>query len=261
MSKLTQVPLVHRWWAQSALGLGGSIVIALFAYWLCWVPSPERSIVIGFCLWVIGMLFQIVHLLRSFHVDRLEVKNVLDVINENDRLLLELQSNFRQIASRSLSGRPNQVFIDYCRRSLRQSIDVSKTAAGGELEVQDHHFDTIETVLKAFEGCNDRTYRCVWVIESGDELFDEYWREYMTSIVELSRRSENQQVKVRILFVVKDPDELGRKSIKTALSFMSSEKGFTHRLMSLGDYISRLKDGKLDTQYVDFGVYARSPAI
>ena len=238
MSKVKQEPLFHRWWARSALGLVIAILLPIGISWLGWTPSPGRGIAIGFCTWVIGMLFQIVHLLRSFHVERLETKQVLEVINEDDRLLLELQSKFRQIAARPLSGKPNQVFIDYCRRSLRQTLSVAKGAASGELEVQDHHFDTVDTVLDAFEGCEDRTFRCVWVIEPNEKLFDKYWREYMRSIAGLSRRPRNQRVAVRILFVLENQEQLKRRSVKTALSFVSAEKGFDYHLMLYSDYMS-----------------------
>ena len=255
MSKVKQEPLFHRWWARSALGLVVAILIPIGISLVGWTTNPGRGIAIGFCTWVIGMLFQIVQLLRSLHVERREIKQVLDINNEDDRLLLELQHIFRQIAARLLSRRPSQVFIEYYRRSLRQTLSVAKDAASGELEVQDHHFDTVDTVLDAFEGCEDRTFRCVWVIEPDEKLFDEYWREYMRSITELSRRPRNQRVGVRILFVLDNQEQLERRSVRTALSFVSAEKGFEYHLMLYSDYMSRLHDGNLDRQYIDFGVY------
>lgn len=256
MSKMTQVPLFHRWWGQSAIGLLVAILIPIGIFVVGWTQNPGRSIAIGVCSWVIVMLFQIVHLLRSIHAERLELKQVFEVINENDRLILELQSRLREIATRQLSGKPNQVFIDYCHRSLESSLKVARRAAQrGELEVQDHHFATIEIVLAAFEGCQDRTFRCVWLIEPDENLFDEYWREYMKSIAELSRAPRNQRVRVRILFVFKQQEQLEHRSVKTVLSFVSAEKGFEHHLMLQSDYVSRLRDAELDQQYIDFGVY------
>ena len=260
MSKVIQEPLFHRWWARSALGLVGAILISIVIFLLGWTSSAERGIAIGFCTWLIGMLFQIVHLLRSFHVDRLENKQILEVINEDDRLLLELQSKFRQIAARPLSGKPNQVFIDYCRRSLKQTLSVAKGAASGELEVQDHHFDTVDTVLDAFEGCEERTFRCVWLIGDGDSLFDDSWRKYMKCLIELSRsRHKNKRVQVRILFVVeKDLDDatlLTQRSVAIVLGFVSAEQRFECRLMSRSDYDGQLHDAGLAEHCLDFGVY------
>ena len=70
--------------------------------------------------------------------------------------------------------------------------------------MRDHHFDTVDAVMGAFQGSQDRTFRCVWLIEDGD-LFDASWRQYMECLVELSRKlSTNQRVQVRILFVVEN---------------------------------------------------------
>ena len=261
MRRLTTEPLFHRWWAKSVLGLILSlIVIPSGMLLLGWTSSPGRGMAISFCVWVAGMLFQIVHLLRSFHVERLETKQVLEVINEDDRLLLELQASFRQIAARPLSGKPNRVFIDYCRRSLKQTISIAKGAAGGELEVQDHHFHTVDNVLSAFEGCEERVFRCVWLIGSDDPLFDDSWRKYMQCLIELSRSQErNKKVQVRILFVVEDDLDnsilLQRSSVGIVLGFVSKESGFECRLISRSDYDGQLDDAGLSGQFLDFGVY------
>jgi len=261
MKRLTIEPLFHRWWGKSVLGLIVSmIVIPSCTFWLGWTSSLGRGMVIAFCIWVAGMLFQIVWLLRSFHVELLETKQVLDVINEDDRLLLELQTSFRQIAARPLSGKPNRVFIDYCRRSLEQTMSVAKGAAAGELEVQDHHFHTVGNVLSAFEGCEERVFRCVWMIGDNDPLFDDSWRKYMRSLVELSRsRKTNERVQVRILFVVEnDLDNsalVKQTSVGKVLGFVSEESEFESRLMSRSDYNSQLDDAGLAGQCLDFGVY------
>ena len=217
---------------------------------------PE-DITLGVGIWLVGMIVQIAYSLHSFHVDRLEVKYVLDVIHENDCLLLELQIKYREIASRQLNERPNYVFLDYCRRNLEHSLQVARRAAQrGELEVHDHHFDTIATVLAAFDGCRDRTYRCVWLIEEGEELFDKYWRQYMQSLVELSRKpGRAQPVQVRILFVAMDTAQLQRPPVRTVLGFIVAEKGFTCRVIAFDEYRERLRDCRLDIDCIDFGIY------
>ena len=256
MIKMTEVPLFHRWWGQSVIGLVVAILIPIGIFVLGWTQNPGRGIAIGVCSWVIVTLFQIMHLLRSLHAERLELKQVFEVINENDRLIMELQSRFRELATRQLSGRPNQVFIDYCHRNLESSLKVARHAAQrGELEVHDHHFSTIETVLAAFEGSQDRTFCCVWLIEPDENLFDEYWREYMKSFAELSRGPRNQRVRARILFVFKHQGQLEHRSVKTVLSFISAENGFEYHLMLESEYASRFRDAALDQQYIDFGIY------
>ena len=254
---MTRVPFWNRWWVQSTTALVVAILVSAVTHWLRWTLSLKEDLVFVVGIWVVTMIFQIAYSLHSFHVDRLETKYILGVIDENDRSLLELQHRLREIASKTLSGKPNSVFINYCRRSLKQSLDIaSRAAQRGELEVRDHHFNTIDTVLAAFDGCRDRTFRCVWLIEAGECLFDEFWRQYMQSVVELSRhRHKKQRVQVQILFVLEDQAQLERTSVKTVLGFVSTEKGFEYQLIRQNDYESRLSDAHLDKQYLDFGIY------
>ena len=254
--KVTHLPKWKSWWVQSLFALAVALTVTAGAHWLDEPLSTKENIVRVVAIWVVGMIFQIAHSLHSFHVDRLETKYVLEVIDAEDCLLLEFQTKLREVATKKLSGKPNQVFIDYCRRSLDNSLNVVRSAARGELEARDHHFDTVDRVLEAFEGCQDRTFRCVWRVEAGENLFDETWREYMANLVKLSRETlSNRRVQIRILFVLTDEAQLERPSFRRVLGFVSGEKGFMHRIMLQEDYETRERDGCLDQQYVDFGVY------
>lgn len=254
---MTQVPMWQRWWVQALLAGVVATLIPVLTHKLEWTRTLPEDIVLGVGVWIVSMIFQMAHTLNSIHVDRLEARHILEVINENDCLLLELQARLRDVASRRLNDRPNRVFLDYCRRNLEHSVNVVRRAAQhGELEVHDHHFDTIDTVLGAFDGCSDRTYRCVWLIEDSEDLFDEYWRQYMKSLVQLSREgAAAQRVRVRILFVAENEAQLKRASVKTIVGFVTAEAGFEHRIIGLDDYQSRLRDGRLHLDCIDFGVY------
>ena len=258
--KVTQLSIWQHWWMQAAISLAVAILLPVGMYLLGWTPSLEERIVVVVGVWVVGMIFQIAYSIHLLRVDKLDTKHIREVIDAGDCLLLELQSRLREIASRPLSGKPNHVFINYCHRSLKQALKVAKDAAQrGELEVRDHHFDTVDAVMGAFQGSQDRTFRCVWLIEDGD-LFDASWRQYMECLVDLSRRlSPNQRVQVRILFIVEnDLDDqalLMRRSVVRVLGFVSSERGFKCRLISRRDYEGQLQDARLSNQCLDFGVY------
>ena len=255
---MNRISAWHLWLVKSIISGIAAVVVPIIANHLDLTESLKDEIFIGISTWVVAMIFQISYSINSLHVDRFKYNQVLDVINENDCRLQELQNSLRQIASRQLSGRPNRVFIDYCSRNLLDCLNLARHAAQrGELKVHDHHFRTIGSVLSAFDGSPDRTFRCVWLLELDEALFDEYWRQYMKSIVELSRETRSsQRVGVRILFVVRDKDVLEKSSVKTVLSFVKSEREFDYHLMTWGEYRSRLCDGKLAERCpLDFGVY------
>ena len=252
---MTQLPFWKRWGVQTAASLSCAILVAGGTHLLIEPLSPKQSIAVVFGVWTVEMIFGIAYSLHSLHVNQLDAKRGLEVIDVGDCLLLELQSKFREIAARTLSGRPNHVFIDYCHRSLEQTLSVARSAQSGELEVRDHHFDTVDKVLAAFEGCRDRTFRCIWLIEEDAELFDTFWRRYMECLIELSRKRFDQRVRVRILFVFEDPAQLERLSVKAVLGFVTAENGFAYRLILRPEYEDRLRDGNLNAEFLDFGIY------
>ena len=254
---MTYIPMWQRWWIQSLVAFGVAVLVPIVTHKLAWTQTVPQDVIVGVTVWTVGMIFQIAYSLHSFHVERLEVTHSLEIVNEHDSRLVELQTRLREIVSRTLNGRPNHVFLDYCRRNLEDTLNMARRAAQrGELEVHDHHFDTIDTVLAAFDGCRDRTYRCVWLIQKDEDLFDKYWRQYMKSLVELSRKSRTKQrVDVRILFVADDETQLDRPSVRTLLGFVSAETGFEYRVISVDEYKPRLRDGGLDIDCIDFGIY------
>ena len=257
MNNIKPLPIFKRWSVQSVTALIVAILVPIAVNWLGWNLQLKEQIAIGASIWVVGMIFQIALSVQSLHVEQLEFKYVLDAINDHDRVLMELQTNFRKMLSRNLSGLPNRVFVEYCRRNLAMSLEVVKGAAErGEMKVHDHHFETIGTVMAAFKGCKDRTFRCVWLIERGDSLFDTFWAEYMKSLVELSRRKNpNKRVDVSILFVSDDEDQLRRKSVEQVFQFVTQERRFEFRVIFRDKYKEILRDNRLDSEYLDYGIY------
>ena len=257
MSNISRIPIWNHWITQSGTALAVAIIVPVIVDHAGWKLELKEQVVLGAAIWLAGMIFQIAHSVQSLHIEQLEFKYLLDATNDYDKVLFELQTSFRKMLSRDLGGRTNRVFVEYCRRSLNMSLSVVKGAAQqGELKVQDHHFETIETVMSAFEGCNDRTYRCVWRIEKKETLFDRYWEEYIKSLVQLSNKcSPNQRVEVSILFVSDDKEQLKRKSVQRVLQYVAQERRFKFRTMLYDEYEGRLRDSRLTSEYLDYGIY------
>ena len=256
---MTTLPFWQRWSVQTVAALAVALVVTVITYWLELTPTLRNSVAVAVSSWTIVMVFYIAYSLHSLHLESLAARPVREAIDASDCLLLELQSRLRAIAARTLNGRPNHVFIDYCDRSLKAALDVATCAAqSGELTVRDHHFDTVDKVMAAFEGCDDRTFRCVWLLKDG-ALFDDSWRQYMRCLVELGRKPrKTQRIQVRILFVAEDLDgtrALQRPAVRTLLGFVSNAKGFEYRLIAKDAYQGHLRDAALSNECIDFGVY------
>lgn len=215
------------------------------------------SFVYAFCVWAVLITYRVLHLLDSFKIEQERLERLVQLISDGDELLYKLQASLRKLATRRMNGEPNPVFQEYCRRRLDKCLSViQKAAEHGELEVKDHHFSTVSTLLSAFSGSPDRTLRCVWLIEEGYPLFDEYWRQYMGQIVRLNDKNvANERIQIEILFVLDDVRQSKRIEFQTVLSFVSHRHDFKALTMSKDDYDSRMKDAGIANECKDFGIY------
>ena len=256
---MTTLPFWERWSVHAVASLVIGIAVAGLTYVLDLTPALTNSLTVAVSSWVIAMVFSIAYSLHAARVEWRTAMAVREALDAGEGLLLEFQSRLREIASRPLNGRPNHVFIDYCHRSLKDALAVATHAAqNGELTVRDHHFDTVDKVMAAFDGCEDRTFRCVWLLDDG-ELFDDSWRHYMACLVELGGKSRRtQRIQVRILFVVgelSDDAMLRRPAVATVLGFVATAKGFACRVVARECYEAHRRDTGLSTECLDFGVY------
>ena len=248
------------WFAVISLGVFVSInlVLPTIVEKLDVDLNIRESFVYSFCLWVVLMIFKILPLLDSFKIEQERLEDFVQLITDDDILLYKLQASLRKLATRRMNGKPNPVFQEYCRRSLEGCLSViQKAAEHGQLEVRDHHFSTVSTLLAAFSGSPDRILRCVWLIENGEPLFDQYWREYMGQIVQLNDRQNvaSKRIQIEVLFVLDDVHQSKRREFATVLSFINNRDDFRFSMMSKDDYDGRMRDADIADKCEDFGIY------
>lgn len=216
-----------------------------------------ESFVYSFCLWVVTMIFKTLHLIDSFKIEQERLESLVQLISSDEILLYKLQDSLRKLATRHVNGGSIAVFREYYRRSLEDCLSVIQRAAEqGELEVQDHHFSTVSTLLSAFRGSPDRILRCVWLIENGHPLFDEFWREYMGQIVQLNDENDaGKRIQIEILFVLDDERQSERIQFQIVRSFVSRRDDFESSMMLKDEYDRRMKDAGIANECEDFGIY------
>lgn len=219
--------------------------------------THKEAFVYTFCIWVVLMVFKIARLLDSLTIKQEDIESFVQLVGGQNTLLHRLQAGLRKLEARRTNGGPNPVFRDYCDRSLKNCLAIiEKAAEQGELEVRDHHFRTVSILLSAFDGSSDRTLRCVWKIEEGQPLFDEFWREYMKQIVQSNECSKKKQrIHVEILFVLENEDQVSRVELKKVLGFTRSRDEFRSSIMLKGDYDHRMKDANIANECEEFGIY------
>ena len=137
---------------------------------------------------------------------------------------------------------------------------VANAAQMGELVVNEHNFRTMEDVLDAFGGTN-RVFRGVWKIEERERLFDPAWRQYMEELVNLTVAPEaTKRITVELLLVVDRRETLDRRAVEIVVGYLRPRKtkGLKYRIVAEETYQELVLDSRLDTKYIDFGVYGEA---
>ena len=249
----------YETWMAEFLGclLFGSLVTALT--WFLQIsnfgPQSGWFILSTFLGSTLGGLIVVIRVrVQSIEVDAREHNRELAAGAEVDNLLMQVQARLREVQSYR-----SDVFNTYCKQELEGFLmRVARAAQQGELIVNEHHFGTIDNVLKAFGRGNNRVYRGVWSIEEGEPLFDMAWQQYMTELIGLTESgSKSKRITVELLLVVDKPETLQRTGVEIVVGYLRSRrrKGISYRIISKNTYDEFVHDGGMNPRYIDFGVY------
>ena len=171
--------------------------------------------------------------------------------DEIDNLLMQLQTSFREVRLHR-----SAVFKTYSKQELESFVTRVAKAAQGEMIVNEHHFSTLEDVLGAFGGQENRVYRGVWIIEEGEPLFDTAWQHYMKELIGLiESRDRMKKITVELLLVVDKRETLDRLSVEIVVGYLKKKKGINYCIITEETYRELVSDSQLDAGYIDFGVY------
>ena len=216
-------------------------------------PSLETTLATFLGTTVATMIFLVRKRVGKIEIAAREHNEELAAGEETDDLLMQLQARLRDVqACRSA------VFKTYCKEELEDFVTrVARAAQQGELIVHEHNFRTMEDVLDAF-GRTNRVFRGVWKIEERERLFDTAWQQYMRELVDLTVASKKtRRITVELLLVVDKRETLDRLAVEIVVGYMRPRKtkGLKYRIVTEKTYKELICDSKLDTTYIDFGVY------
>ena len=216
-------------------------------------PSLETQLATFLGTTVAIMIFLVRKRVGKIEIAALEHNETLAAGEETDDLLMQLQARLRDVqAYRST------VFNTYCKEELEDFVTrVARAAQQGELIVHEHNFRTMKDVLDAF-GRTNRVFRGVWKIEEKERLFDTAWQHYMRELVQLTlSRQKTKRITVELLLVVDKRETLDRPAVGIVVGYLRPRKtkGLKYRIVTEETYEELVRDSKLDTTYIDFGVY------
>ena len=260
-SRIPEPRWYETWIGESFL----SMVLGLLVIGVRWLnveegapsPSLETQLATFLGITVAMMIFLVRKRVGKIEIAARDHNEELAAGEETDDLLMQLQARLRDVqAYRSA------VFKTYCKQELQDFVTrVARAAQQGELIVHEHHFRTVDDVLGAFGGRQNRVYRGVWKIEEGERLFDTAWQHYMRELVQLTLPwQKTKRITVELLLVVDKRETLDRPAVEIVVGYLRPRKtkGLKYRIVTDETYEELVRDSQLDTKYIDFGVYGEA---
>lgn len=246
------------WLGESAICAFFGLAVTLLQLFIEWLngtaPTIWGSLSIFVGTTIAVLIFAIRKRVGDLEINIREHNNELAAGEETDNLLMQLQARLREVQAHR-----TELFKTYCNQELKRFVArVARAAQQGELIVNEHHFSTVDDVLEAFAGGTSRVFRAVWRIEEGERLFDMAWQHYMKELIALAQLpSKRKKITVELLLVVDKPETLDRLAVQIVVGYLRSakSKGINYQIITDGTYEELVRDGRLNPQYVDFGVY------
>ena len=250
--------LESRWYEIWIADTVISFALGFLVFVIRWLveenPDVLSMVLTSVGLIVVTMTFAIRKRVGEIEIEVREHNGELAAGDEIDNLLMQLQTRLREVRLHR-----SAVFKTYCKQELEGFVmRVARAAQQGELIVNEHHFSTLDDVLAAFGGQKNRVYRGVWGIEEGERLFDTAWQHYMKELIELTEsRRKTKKITVELLLVVDKRETLDRLAVKIVVGYLRAKKkkGINYRIVTEETYEELVSDSRLNTRYIDFGVY------
>ena len=216
--------------------------------------TVAQDIMVGVLLTMSFLMAEIFWTVSAIEDREREEENLWLIQHPFENTLHNIREHYRSIAQRFYGD--HDLFKDHFERSFEEIEEIIKGAAiHNELKVVDYHFHNTDLVLAAFRGDATQILRYVWVIETGEDLFEEKWKHYCTQIEDAVRDGEIKEV--RALLVLKPGLRADHPIVKKLAGYYEFSRGFSYKLIDEERYLNQKTDSRLSSEYIDFGIYGQ----
>jgi hypothetical protein len=219
-------------------------------------PGATLSIktLLGISIFLVWSSFDVLNYLRRIDGDRRHETELWSLGHEGDVILHNIRKHYREIAADFYGD--TDLFKDYFQARFSDLAALLQSAAERkELLVKDFHFHRTDLLLSAFAGDRSGVLRYVWILRSGEPLFDKKWEHYCDQIVKGA--TEGAIKEVHVLLVLGEGVSNKDRVIQELAGFYEFAKGHDYRLVDEATYNHQKDDSRLETDYIDFGVYGQ----
>lgn len=238
-----------------SISLGVSILLSFVPKWTGIPIKLYEQILFSISLVIVCLLLDILWI-TAHRLNQLSKDSELWILrNKADWELSNIRSSFTKIAEGSYGKR--DLFIAHFMKEFRRlSNKIRNVTEKQELRVVADHFLSVENVLDAFSGDDERIWRYTWPLTVGEKLFDELpWKCYFE---ETAKMLNEKRIKyIRSILILDNLTLIKDSRIEKLMDYFHSNQRMDCRIISNDVYQKICSDNELPTRYKDFGIYGR----
>lgn len=243
-------------WKQFIVISASLLVSSLFTFipgWLKFTFTAADQFTVGVSLFSTFLLVDVLVLLRTAAATRQKELAQWSMEEDLDVSLTAIRQDFSQVVKKR-HGEDDLFVGHYTREITGLAGDIRKSAKVEELWVRNHHFGSVDKVMKAFLGEKKPLHRSVWIMKPGERMFEaDADLEYFSLFVKAAGKSGFGGV--RTLCVVRSGEHLKDPRIKAFLDFYKVQRKFDCHVVLEDEYENKRTDAQLPDKFVDFGIY------
>jgi hypothetical protein len=232
-----------------------SLIISFIPDWTKVSFTTADQVLLATGLFIAFLLLDVLWIIGQYADKVIKNNNEWKVENSCDIELTNIRNYFHQLTQDSYG--PRDLFVGHYLKEIRKiSNSIREAAEKKEVLVQADHLLSVDNVLDAFQGDDDRIWRYTWPFSDDSVLFSEVpWKRYFEVTATMLQKKKIKGI--RALFIIKDHSLLVGARFCKILDYMSCTPGMDCRIILKDVFQVIAKDNGISPEYPDFGIYGK----
>lgn len=232
-----------------------SIVFSFVPEWTGIELTLYEQILFSLSLFIVFLLLDILWIV-AHRLNQLSRETDYWLLRNNgDWELSNIRASFAKIIQDSY-GKRDLFIAHFMKEFQRVSNEIKDVTEKQELRVAADHFLSVENVLDAFSGDDERIWRYTWPLSAGQKLFDDLpWKRYFEATTKMLIDKKIECI--RSILILDSASLINDHRIKKLMDFFYSNERMDCRFILHNVYNKICSDNGLPPHYIDFGIYGR----
>lgn len=239
------------------ISLGVSILLSFVTVWTGIELTLYEQILFSIFLFNVFLLLDVLWI-TAHRLNQLSEKSeIWSLRNKGDWELSNIRASFTKIVEDSY-GKKDLFIAHFMKEFRRLSFKIKNVTEKQELHVAADHFLSVENVLDAFSGDDERIWRYTWPLSFGERLFTSNelpWKRYFEATAKMLNDKKIECI--RSILILDNLTLIKDSRIGKLMDFFHSNKRMDCRIISSDVYQKICSDNELPPKYRDFGIYGR----